>query len=259
MTSPAEYMYTDNINEFVPTYSGLYKSLIQYIDISCLSYPPETGIGKETLLAFSRSISSLGLLRPIELTPSGALIDGRRRLAACIALGASRVPYVIGPTPLVFEDDFICRRLECEPMHFFEYAEELAVLTGRHLYSQESVAGALGRSQSFVANKLRLLAFTKEERALIVEKNLTERHCRALLRIKDEKSRLDAAKVASSTGMSVSALEEYVASFSGGASAEKVFYRELDRLVKSYEGRLPIACESERQDGRTKFRIEIGE
>lgn len=65
----------------------------------------------------------------------------------------------------------------------FDEAAEIAALTRVHGLTQEEIAARLSVSQSFVANKVRLLRFLPEERALLLEAGLTERHARALLRL----------------------------------------------------------------------------
>ena len=65
----------------------------------------------------------------------------------------------------------------------FDEARAIADLTGKHALTQEEIARLLSVSQSFVANKVRLLRFLPEERALILEAGLTERHARSLLRL----------------------------------------------------------------------------
>ena len=76
--------------------------------------------------------------------------------------------------------------------------------------TQEEAAAELGRSASAVANKLRLLRLSPACQALLLEKGLTERHARCLLRLEDEEERLTAARRAAERGWNVAQTEQYV-------------------------------------------------
>jgi len=240
-----------------PIYSGLYKSIIQYIDINEVIAPERCSLGKETLRQFCASLSSRGFLRPLFIGAGRRLIDGARRLAASKVLGYGCVPCVFAPTPLVFGDDLMILRLREGVSDHFEYAEALRVLTEEYLYSQESVAEALGRSQSFVANKLRLLRFTEEERSCAASFGLTERHCRALLAIPDPDKRFEALRRVGSAALTVGATEEYVASLAryprSDVAAE--FERELSSLVSKYGGKLLVSTSD--ADGKSSYTLTI--
>ena len=94
-------------NTLTPVYSGLYRSIIQYIDICQLKLPRTERIGKQTLTAFSESIRENGFLRPVYISTDFNVCDGIKRIAAARTMGYFSVPFVYAPTPLVFEDDLI--------------------------------------------------------------------------------------------------------------------------------------------------------
>ena len=77
--------------------------------------------------------------------------------------------------------------------------------------TQESAAIRLGLAQSTVANKLRILKLNAEERKIILDNNLSERHARALLKITDNDRRLAVLNKAAESGWTVDALEKYIA------------------------------------------------
>ncbi len=247
-------------NKETPLYSGLYKSIIQYIDIDKLTVPKRPPVGRRALDALSASVAALGFLRPLFVTKDLAVADGARRLSAALSLGARRVPFVYYPNPFVFEDDLIITRLKTENVPFFDYAEALRVLTDKYLYSQEDVAAALGRSQSFVANKLRLLSLTADERRIIADGDLTERHARASLKIKDAAARTEALKVAAAARLGVAAAEDYFSSVAsdGNAGAGTVLLRELDSVIKGYTSRIDVTVSSSPSpDGGVIYTVKI--
>ena len=75
--------------------------------------------------------------------------------------------------------------IQRQDLGFFEEAEAFLQISRQQKVTQEELAHRLGKSQAYVANKLRLLKLEKEERTLIQDAHLTERHARALLRIED--------------------------------------------------------------------------
>lgn len=75
-------------------------------------------------------------------------------------------------------------------MNMFEKAESINAMLKIEGMTQNKLAGVLGVSQSFVANKIRLLSFSRDARDKILEYNLSERHARAILRLDDESDRL---------------------------------------------------------------------
>ena len=76
--------------------------------------------------------------------------------------------------------------------------------------TQETAATKLAVSQSYVANKLRLLKLSAEESELILEEGLTERHARALLRLNEEAEKRKVIDLIAQTGMSVARTERYI-------------------------------------------------
>ncbi len=237
-----------------PAYGGYYGSLVEYVEIGALVPPGGRAVGKECASRFTSSLEQSGFLRPLMIDSSFRIVDGAKRYAAAILLGYERAPCVFYPTPLIFEDDMLIESLVRDALTFFQYAEKVRTLTEKHLYSQDCVASAVGRSQSFIANKLRLLSFTDGERELIEEARLTERHCRALLKIKDGDLRREALVNIINSGMNVSAAEYYVSTVvpSGGDLAGE-FLSKLRALVKSYETSCGVSASERRSDDGSVF------
>ena len=92
----------------------------------------------------------------------------------------------------------------------FDEAESISSLVGSSGLTQEKIAERLSVSQSYVANKLRLLRFTGEEREIIRASGLTERHARAALRLSDRSRRISALREMIKRKMNVASAEEFV-------------------------------------------------
>ncbi len=98
------------------------------------------------------------------------------------------------------------------PADFFEEAANVEQLLRQSGQTQEQLSRTLGVSQSYVANKIRLLRFSEEERALILDSGLTERHARAILRIPDEPhgERSNVIRTVAERRFNVAQTEEYI-------------------------------------------------
>ena len=95
-------------------------------------------------------------------------------------------------------------------LHYIEEAAAIAKLIAMYGLSQEEAARRLGRSQSAVANKLRLLRLSTDCVELLRQYHLTERHARAVLRLEDEQMRLHALHTIGEREMNVAAAESYI-------------------------------------------------
>ena len=92
-------------------------------------------------------------------------------------------------------------------MNMFEEAASIRAMMALRDMTQSKIAKALGVSQPYVANKLRLLEYTDEERAKILEYGLTERHARTILRLRSASDRLIAIEKCHAGHMNVSRCE----------------------------------------------------
>ena len=108
--------------------------------------------------------------------------------------------------------------LQRRDLDFVEEAAALARLIQTYGLSQEEAARRIGKSQSAVANKLRLLRLSPEVLNLLRTHNCTERHARALLRLEDPELRLEAARLLIDRGLTVAQTEQLVEELMTGPS-----------------------------------------
>ena len=146
------------------------------------------------LQELAASIRQYGVLQPLSVRKKGSgfeLVAGERRLRAAGLAGLREVPCL-----LVSADDqdagllALVENLQRRDLDYIEQAQGLARLMQQYHLTQEQAARRVGKSQSAIANKLRLLRLTPEEREIIMKYNLTERHARALLRLAAPSERL---------------------------------------------------------------------
>lgn len=148
---------------------------------------PRREFAPEELAELALSISQVGILQPLSVrrTQLGwELIAGERRLRAAELAGLSHVPCL----PVEANDGdsallALVENLQRKDLDVWEEAAALRQLIQRHGLSQEEAARRVGKSQSAVANKLRLLKLPEDVIAGLRRARLTERHARALLRL----------------------------------------------------------------------------
>lgn len=156
-------------------------------DIVPNPYQPRKRFDEDKLSELSQSIGENGILQPLtvrKIKNTYELVAGERRLRAAKMLGLSSVPCIVYD----FDDTqsavfAVLENLQRKDLNFFEEAEGIALLINSMGLTQDEVAKRLGRSQSAVANKLRLLKLCERQKEIIIEAGLTERHARALLKI----------------------------------------------------------------------------
>lgn len=139
------------------------------------------------------------------------IIAGERRLRAAKLLGLTEVPCII-----IEADDrlsaelAIIENIQRENLNIFEQAGAIAALIDIYSLTQEQVARQLSASQSYVANKLRILRLAAAERSVILDNGLTERHARALLKIDESDLRMKTLAHIASHGLNVAASEAFI-------------------------------------------------
>ncbi len=169
---------------------------------------------EESLDELAQSIRQHGILQPLSVRRVGTnyeLIAGERRLRAGILAGLTEIPCII----MNMDDKesgmaALIENLQRQDLDFIEEARGISLLMEQWSMSQEQVAKLLGKSQSGVANKLRLLRHSNPVLTAIREGGLTERHARALLRLGTEEQKMLAISNIVKQEMSVARAERYI-------------------------------------------------
>ena len=189
--------------------------LVEISKIRPNPYQPRQEMEREALLELEESIKQYGLMQPVVLRPAGnneyELIAGERRLRACKNIGLFEINAVIvrasGTDSAIMA---LIENIQRENLCYIEEAEAYLSLIAVHGLTQEELAARLGKKQSTIANKIRILKLSPDIRKKLAENNLTERHARALLKIQDEKLRCRALDEIIEKGLNVSKSEELV-------------------------------------------------
>jgi len=178
-------------------------------------YQPRRFFDQDALDELAASIKMYGLLQPISVRHMGAagyeLVAGERRLRASRAAGLSEIPAIL--VEITDTDSAvlaIVENLQRKDLHFFEEAEGFRNLMSDYAFTQEQLATRVGKNQSTVANKLRLLKISRKLQKVIIENELTERHARTLIRLDSEQLQAEVLQKIIDGGLTVRRAEELV-------------------------------------------------
>lgn len=177
------------------------KNQIQEIEISLIKsnpFQPRKTFDPVQLEELARSIQEYGIIQPIILREKQGyyeLIAGERRLRAAHNIGMNFVPAIIKDySDKEMAEVALIENLQREDLNYFEEAEGYKKLIEEFSLKQEDIARRMGKRQSTIANKLRLLKLPEEVRQNIVIDIVTERHARALLKLPDAEMQMKVLK-----------------------------------------------------------------
>ena len=238
-------------------------------------YQPRVAFSEDELRALSESIRQNGILQPLTVRFAEdhyELIAGERRLRAAKLAGLSTVPCIVmeisdrNSAILALVENIQRADLNC-----FEEAAALERLITCYGMTQEDAAMQLGRAQSTVANKLRLLRLTEEERERILKYHLTERHARALLRLGSVQDRLEALDKIIRLGLNVEKSELMIDEMIGKSREQdnlrrrsalfkdvRLFTNAISRAVETMQAAgIPAASQKMQFEDYIEYRIPI--
>ena len=178
-------------------------------------YQPRKYFDKQALEDLAKSIKEYGVMQPINVrfinNNSYELVAGERRLRASRMAGLTVIPaIIIDITDKESAVLALIENIQRQNLNYLEEAEGFANLMNDYGLTQEELASKIGKSQSTVANKLRLLRFSGNVKRMLVDNNLTERHARAMLKITNEQTQLSLLSKVVERGLTVSKTEELV-------------------------------------------------
>ena len=184
-------------------------------------FQPRISFDEEALNELANSIKMYGILQPLILRPLGdkyEIIAGERRYKAATIAGLTDVPAIL----VNFDDQTsaelaIIENIQRKDLTAIEEAKSYKKLLDLGNYTQEQLASKMGKSQSSIANKLRLLNLIPEAQDALMNNLISERHARSLLQLKDnpEKQREILNKITTER-MTVKETDEQIKAIMGG-------------------------------------------
>lgn len=244
-------------------------------------HQPRRVFDEEKIEQLATSIAQYGLLQPITVLPledgNYQLVAGERRLLACRKLRMQEVPAIL--TSMDEERSSALALVEniqrCD-LNFFEEAVAIQKLMKMGGYTQQAVAQKLGKNQSTVANKLRLLQFSDPVREAILDAGLTERHARALLNLngRGDELLLQAVREITQRQLNVSQTERYVAGVVDKLSQDKedkprskrlfvvkdlrIFLHSIDKALETMKlSGIKAKTQMQEEEGEVVYTIRI--
>lgn len=199
-------------------------------DICPSPVQPRRSFDERGIDELAASISEYGVLNPLTVrlrTGRYELVAGERRLRAAKKAGFAEVPCIL--LDINMEDASLIalvENLQRKDLDFIEEAQGIDQLIKLFGMSQEEAARRIGKSQSAVANKLRLLRLPEDIREALRHDELTERHGRALLRLDEGQEQRDALKYIVEKGLTVAETDEYVDSLLAMKQAQALAERQ---------------------------------
>ena len=199
------------------------------IDITLITtnpFQPRKIFSDEALSELASSIKEYGVIQPliVRRTDSGyELIAGERRLRASVLAGRVSVPCIVR----VSEDKetaelAMIENLQREDLHFFEEAAGYEKLLSQFFLKQEDLSCRIGKNQSTIANKLRLLKLPSRIRDFVYQNGLSERHARALLKIEQESEQLEILTTVIDKNLTVKETEALIEKIELDRAAEQI-------------------------------------
>jgi ParB family chromosome partitioning protein len=210
---------------------------ILYIELDRIivnPYQPRKLFDRTKLEELARSIEEYGVLQPISVRLingcSYELVAGERRLRASKIAGLKEIPAIV--VNISDHDSAVLaliENLQRQDLNYIEEAEGFQNLIANYSFTQEQLADNIGKSQSAVANKLRILKLSREIQKILLENDLSERHARALLKLDSVELQKEVLKKVIDQGLTVKRTEQLVASE----------YRKANMPVKDENERKP--------------------
>lgn len=190
---------------------------IIYLDVNLIRVNPNQPrkfFSIDAITELSNSIKEHGILVPLSIRYTKGtyeLIAGERRLRASKMAGLCEIPCIIVDADNEQSQVLaIIENLQRENLNYIEEAEAFYSLLKDHNYTQDVLAKKVGKNQSTIANKLRILKLDSDIKDMLLKNNLTERHARALLKVETKEEQAEILNKVIANNLNVSKTEKLI-------------------------------------------------
>ena len=235
-------------------------------------FQARTAFDETEIAALAVSILQNGLLQPISVRKTGyhkyQLVAGERRLRACRLAKLERIPAIIQD----FDDSEtaalgLLENLQRAQLDAFDAARGIREVIRLWNCTQAEAARRLGLSQPALANKLRLLQLTTDQRQFVLDNGLTERHARAVLRL-PENRRSEALITIAKRRMNARQTDLYIEQVLNAAAPGRhrismvkdvrIFVNTIDHAIRLMtDNGVPATAHREEKDGYIEYTVRI--
>lgn len=218
-------------------------------------HQPRTSFSENELKSLAQSIKHVGIIQPLTVRKVNGeyeLIAGERRLRAAKSVGLKTVPCVeISTNNSGCAIVSLLENMQRQGLNFFDEARGISRLLKEHSITQEQASCYLGIAQSTLSNKLRILTLPETVQQKILEHRLTERHARALLKLKNEEDMLFIIGEAVEQKLNVSGIESLINQYLGCESSTAQARRSVMVIkdVRIFQNTITNAVKVMRQAG----------
>ena len=235
-------------------------------------FQARTSFDEQELAGLAQSIRENGLLQPISVrkTADGSyeLVAGERRLRACKLAKMQTIPAIL----CNYSDERtaalgLLENLQRENLNPFEQAQGLRDILVLWDCTQAEAAKRLGMAQPTLANKLRLLQLTGDQRQFVLDNNLTERHARAVLRLPENRrseALINIAKRRLNARQTDRYIEQLLNSTAKGRHRismvrdVRIFVNTIDHAIRLMtDNGVPATAHREEKDGYIEYTVRI--
>lgn len=227
---------------------------------------PRKNFDKEKLEELSASIKEHGIVEPIlvqDRKDHYEIIAGERRWRAAKLAGLKKVPVLVrNYTERQIMEISLIENIQREDLNPIEEALAYKKLMNEYELTQEEVAKRVSKNRTTVTNSLRLLKLCKKVQDMLVDKQLSEGHARALIGIEDEKKQLEIAEKIVNNKLSVREVEKLVKEKDAPEKPKKQLSDELELFYRDIAEKMKIKLGTKvnitgKGDGTGKIEIEF--
>lgn len=221
----------DKAEEVIEEDTKVSEDEVAYLPMEAIEanrYQPRSIFDEEKIQELAQTIHTHGLIQPIVVRPLAdekdkyEIIAGERRWRAAKSIEWETIPAIVKEmTDKETASVALIENLQREELTVIEEAIAYEKLIQIHDLTQEALAQRLGKSQSTIANKMRLLKLPEEVQQAIMQKTITERHARALIVLKDEEQQLKVLELIRERDLNVKQTEDQIKKILSGTQKQK--------------------------------------
>ena len=209
--------------------------MVRISDIIPNRFQPRLTFDEEALNELANSIKEHGIIQPLILRDLGSkyeIIAGERRYKASQIAGLSEVPAIVGSMDDQTSAELaLIENIQRKDLSAIEEAKSYKIILDMGSFTQEQLAKRMGKSQSTVANKMRLLTLTNEVQMALMNNLISERHARCLLQIKDGDKQKEVLNKIITERMNVRDTDDYIKNMLGITKVEMPLPEKENTLV----------------------------